>query len=69
MSWIFISSIGWVVFFFMFRTEKDLDPDANDTTVTDTAEVDETPAPPQFSPDPEAVHEPDSPQTMPRSDE
>ncbi len=27
-SWIFISSIGWVVFFFMFRTEKDLDPDA-----------------------------------------
>jgi uncharacterized protein (TIRG00374 family) len=27
-SWLFISAIGWVVFFFVFRTEKDLDPDA-----------------------------------------
>lgn len=27
-SWIFISAIGWVVFFFMFRTEGALDPDA-----------------------------------------
>ncbi|MCT7658904.1 lysylphosphatidylglycerol synthase transmembrane domain-containing protein [Mycobacterium deserti] len=27
-SWIFIAAIGWVVFFFMFRTEADLDPDA-----------------------------------------
>jgi hypothetical protein len=27
-SWIFIAVIGWVVFFFMFRTEKDIDPDA-----------------------------------------
>ena len=27
-SWIFISAIGWVVFFFLFRTEKDVDPDA-----------------------------------------
>jgi hypothetical protein len=26
-SWIFISAIGWVVFFFMFRTEGALDPD------------------------------------------
>ena len=26
-SWIFISAIGWVVFFFVFRTEKDVDPD------------------------------------------
>ena len=24
-SWIFISAIGWVVFFFMFRTEGALD--------------------------------------------
>jgi putative heme transporter len=24
----FISAIGWVVFFFMFRTETDVDPDA-----------------------------------------
>ena len=27
-SWLFISAIGWVVFFFMFRTETDVDPDA-----------------------------------------
>jgi uncharacterized protein (TIRG00374 family) len=27
-SWIFLAAIGWVVFFFMFRTEKDIDPDA-----------------------------------------
>ena len=33
-SWIFIAAIGWVVFFFMFRTEKDIDPDA---TVDDDA--------------------------------
>ena len=50
-SWIFISAVGWVVFFFMFRTEKDIDPDA---TVDDDVEQ-----PPQFSPDPEARHEPE----------
>jgi uncharacterized membrane protein YbhN (UPF0104 family) len=49
-SWIFISAIGWVVFFFMFRTEKDIDPDA---TPNDNVEQS-----PQFSPDPEAQHEP-----------
>jgi uncharacterized membrane protein YbhN (UPF0104 family) len=27
-SWIFIAAIGWMVFFFMFRTESDIDPDA-----------------------------------------
>lgn len=27
-SWIFISAIGWVVFFFLFRTESAIDPDA-----------------------------------------
>jgi putative heme transporter len=27
-SWIFIAAIGWVVFFFMFRTEAQIDPDA-----------------------------------------
>jgi uncharacterized protein (TIRG00374 family) len=27
-SWIFLAAIGWVVFFLMFRTEKDVDPDA-----------------------------------------
>jgi putative heme transporter len=29
-SWIFIAAIGWVIFFFMFRTEQDIDPDALD---------------------------------------
>ncbi|WP_319447677.1 MULTISPECIES: YbhN family protein [unclassified Mycobacterium] len=50
-SWIFISAIGWVVFFFVFRTEKDIDPDA-------TLEA-ATPESAQFSPDPEARHEPE----------
>ncbi|MGH3724848.1 MAG: lysylphosphatidylglycerol synthase transmembrane domain-containing protein [Mycobacterium sp.] len=27
-SWIFISTIGWVIFFFMFRDESQIDPDA-----------------------------------------
>lgn len=27
-SWILVAAIGWVVFFFMFRTEQDIDPDA-----------------------------------------
>ena len=27
-SWIFIAAIGWVLFFFLFRTESQLDPDA-----------------------------------------
>jgi uncharacterized protein (TIRG00374 family) len=49
-SWIFIAAIGWVVFFFMFRTEKDIDPDAT---------IEEVDQPPQFSPDPEARHEPE----------
>ena len=50
-SWIFIAAIGWVVFFFVFRTEKDIDPDA---TADDNVEQ-----PPQFSPDPEARHAPE----------
>ncbi|MHC9296223.1 lysylphosphatidylglycerol synthase transmembrane domain-containing protein [Mycobacterium sp. LTG2003] len=37
-SWIFISAIGWVVFFFMFRTEKDLDPDAGEPAKEPEAE-------------------------------
>jgi putative heme transporter len=60
-SWIFISAIGWVVFFFMFRTERDIDPDAS------LAEDDGAAAPSPlrssgsrpFSPDPEARHEPE----------
>ena len=36
-SWIFIAAIGWVVFFFMFRTEKDVDPDARFRAEPDSA--------------------------------
>src|SRR3954469_16898387 len=52
-SWIFISTIGWVVFFFMFRTEKDIDPDSGPAPYP---AADDAPA--QFSPDPEAPHPP-----------
>ncbi|AFM15008.1 hypothetical protein Mycch_0182 [Mycolicibacterium chubuense NBB4] len=55
-SWIFIAAIGWVVFFFMFRTEKDIDPDSRGTT--GSAAGPGGPAA-QFSPDPEAPHPPD----------
>jgi uncharacterized protein (TIRG00374 family) len=51
-SWIFISAIGWVVFFFMFRTEKDIDPDAADAESDD--ETSRTDA------QPEAVRESES---------
>ena len=50
-SWIFIAAIGWVVFFFVFRTEKDIDPDA---TIGDDVEL-----PEQFSPGPEVRREPE----------
>lgn len=43
-SWIFISTIGWVVFFFLFRTEKDIDPDALGTETPD-ADAPETGSP------------------------
>jgi putative heme transporter len=55
-SWIFISAIGWVVFFFVFRTEKDLDPDADPDA---TFSGDE---PAEFSPDPEAIYAPENPE-------
>ncbi|MCW2687837.1 MAG: putative integral rane protein [Mycobacterium sp.] len=58
-SWIFIAAIGWVVFFFMFRTEKDIDPDATENGGEAHAGADEVEGPPMFSPDPEARHEPD----------
>lgn len=57
-SWIFISAIGWIVFFFMFRTEKDLDPDA----VPVEPHGDE---PAEFSPDPEAIYAPDGAEPEP----
>ena len=44
-SWLFIAAIGWVVFFFMFRTEKDVDPDA---ALDETA--DQTDPPPTTRP-------------------
>ena len=49
-SWIFIAAIGWVVFFFMFRTEKDVDPDAP---------IDEAQSP-EPATDAEPKHQPDS---------
>ncbi len=52
-SWIFIAAIGWVVFFAMFRTEKDVDPDSHAAPRGVDASC------PQFSPDPEAPHPPD----------
>jgi putative heme transporter len=51
-SWIFISAIGWVVFFFMFRTEKDVDPDAPISEPTGDE-------PAEFSPDPDAIYAPE----------
>jgi uncharacterized protein (TIRG00374 family) len=54
-SWIFISAIGWVVFFFVFRTEKDIDPDAD-------PEVFSGDEPAEFSPDPEAIYAPEEPE-------
>lgn len=42
-SWIFISAIGWVVFFFMFRTEKDIDPDAADPESDEASRSDAQP--------------------------
>ncbi|MGB5113413.1 MAG: YbhN family protein [Mycobacterium sp.] len=38
-SWIFISTIGWVVFFFMFRTEMDVDPDATNDPPQQTGDL------------------------------
>ena len=59
-SWIFISAIGWVVFFFVFRTEKDIDPDATTSEqLGPDPEAIRAPDSPQFSPDPEARHEPE----------
>jgi uncharacterized protein (TIRG00374 family) len=34
-SWLFIAAIGWVVFFFMFRTENIADSDSDDDPPTD----------------------------------
>ena len=49
-SWIFISAIGWVVFFFLFRTEKDIDPDAPDPAGSPGTAVGPRPDSPEDSP-------------------
>lgn len=33
-SWLLIAAVGWVMFFFMFRTESEVDPDAQAETDT-----------------------------------
>jgi uncharacterized membrane protein YbhN (UPF0104 family) len=43
-SWIFIAAIGWVIFFFMFRTESTDDPDGpEDAESTAAAEPEDAP--------------------------
>lgn len=34
-SWIFLAAIGWLLFFFLFRTESKIDPDAAQRNGTD----------------------------------
>lgn len=49
-SWIFIAAIGWVVFFFMFRTESQVDPDlsaAPPEAATASSEAAASPADPE----------------------
>lgn len=50
-SWIFISAVGWVMFFAMFRTESEIDPDSGAVSAP-------VAVPLLFSPDPEAPHPP-----------
>jgi uncharacterized membrane protein YbhN (UPF0104 family) len=33
-SWLLLAAVGWVVFFFMFRTENAHDPDAGEAEAT-----------------------------------
>src|SRR5262249_38553796 len=44
-SWLLIAAIGWVVFFFMFRTENEVDPDALDADTAASAEAATEPEP------------------------
>jgi hypothetical protein len=43
-SWLLLAAVGWVVFFFMFRTENDVDPDALATDTDGEGETDEAAA-------------------------
>ncbi|SHT02427.1 putative integral membrane protein [Mycobacteroides abscessus subsp. abscessus] len=46
-SWVFISAIGWVIFFFLFRDESQIDPDATPAAAKDP---DATPGAPPANP-------------------
>lgn len=61
-SWIFIAVIGWAVFFFMFRTESEIDPEAEPAEASDlsAAESQGEEVPPMFSPDSDGPHEPEN---------
>ncbi len=39
-SWIFIAAIGWIIFFFMFRTDNQVDPDLLDEAPPGRADTD-----------------------------
>jgi putative heme transporter len=53
-SWLLLAAVGWVVFFFMFRTENDADPDLleagtdTDAETDNAAELPRDPASTQF---------------------
>jgi uncharacterized protein (TIRG00374 family) len=50
-SWIFIAAIGWVVFFFMFRTESQIDPDESQSAPAETAQHNTDAETPDSAPD------------------
>jgi putative heme transporter len=43
-SWLLLAAIGWVVFFFMFRSENEVDPDADNDAETSNASTAEAAA-------------------------
>jgi putative heme transporter len=58
-SWIFMAAIGWVVFFFMFRTAADVDPDIEPDIEPDIAPETIDNEPRQPATDSDARHETD----------
>ena len=52
-SWIFVAVIGWVLFFFLFRTESQIDPDA-----AERGGIDANPKPNGKKPDPDNDSDP-----------
>jgi hypothetical protein len=58
-SWVFISAIGWVVFFFMFRTEGALDPEVpvEELAARELADSEQDPqVPPETGPNADEQH-------------